>query len=397
MAVKRVILQHFSMKYDYMTKERPNIYQPSRANQPDDSNYERDIIKLHKDSTKAKAAANKAAALANNTSNESVDSGFAYKDTNDLFEEDDHHSSTPYPKYDQNGSQHDNDDEFEPLDDWHSVSDVKPRRARRTDDSANLSEDDDENNPSEQSPECAHGNSHGVLDSIIELKEKLPDTYSCTTMYKNAEDENVPNGANHANQEKGEQQQDTKMGRPKFDPTPAFFKVPLRATAENWRYRKNEDKKQYANNTTNCRSIIQHQQRPVNGNNFSLSRSTYNPTNQQQVNGRFTTDAPIARSEMNSRNWRNECMNNVLSRNCGMSATRAVSSASVIRPGGSGSQRVAGGNSAGPDEYLGFGLSPPSESLMMQRRQRVNSRLSADLGRNDAPIVHTSPVPTASG
>lgn len=31
MAVKRVILQHFSMRYDYMTKERPNIYQPSRT------------------------------------------------------------------------------------------------------------------------------------------------------------------------------------------------------------------------------------------------------------------------------------------------------------------------------------------------------------------------------
>ncbi|XP_055384248.1 probable cyclin-dependent serine/threonine-protein kinase DDB_G0292550 isoform X2 [Condylostylus longicornis] len=32
MAVKRVILQHFSMRYDYMQKERPNIYQPSRTN-----------------------------------------------------------------------------------------------------------------------------------------------------------------------------------------------------------------------------------------------------------------------------------------------------------------------------------------------------------------------------
>lgn len=31
MAVKRVIMQHFSMKYDYMNKERPNIYHPSRA------------------------------------------------------------------------------------------------------------------------------------------------------------------------------------------------------------------------------------------------------------------------------------------------------------------------------------------------------------------------------
>lgn len=31
MAVKRVILQHFSMRYDYITSERPNIYEPSRA------------------------------------------------------------------------------------------------------------------------------------------------------------------------------------------------------------------------------------------------------------------------------------------------------------------------------------------------------------------------------
>lgn len=34
MAVKRVILQHFSMRYDYMNKERPNIYQPQQQ-QPD--------------------------------------------------------------------------------------------------------------------------------------------------------------------------------------------------------------------------------------------------------------------------------------------------------------------------------------------------------------------------
>ncbi|XP_058814034.1 uncharacterized protein LOC131677947 [Topomyia yanbarensis] len=33
MAVKRVILQHFSMRYDYMNKERPNIYQPSVVQQ----------------------------------------------------------------------------------------------------------------------------------------------------------------------------------------------------------------------------------------------------------------------------------------------------------------------------------------------------------------------------
>lgn len=35
MAVKRVIMQHFSMRFDYMSHERPNIYQPSRMD--DDS------------------------------------------------------------------------------------------------------------------------------------------------------------------------------------------------------------------------------------------------------------------------------------------------------------------------------------------------------------------------
>ncbi|XP_055586065.1 serine/threonine-protein kinase DDB_G0283821 [Uranotaenia lowii] len=35
MAVKRVILQHFSMRYDYMNKERPNIYQPSIQQKPE--------------------------------------------------------------------------------------------------------------------------------------------------------------------------------------------------------------------------------------------------------------------------------------------------------------------------------------------------------------------------
>lgn len=45
MAVNRVILQHFSMRYDYMNKERPNIYQPSVVQQnvlaqPEDSSCE---------------------------------------------------------------------------------------------------------------------------------------------------------------------------------------------------------------------------------------------------------------------------------------------------------------------------------------------------------------------
>lgn len=360
------------MKYDYMTKERPNIYQPSLANQPDDSTYEKDIIKLRKDAAKAKAAATKAA-LANNISNESVDSGFAYKDTNDLFEDDDHHSS--YPQYGENISPNNNDDEgFEAISDWDSVSDSKPRRGRCTDDSSADSAAvlvDTDRCPSEKSPQFEQSNSCATLDSIIEIKEILPDTYSCTNMYKKTADDigpqqQKPNGENFG---KSEDQQEIAMSRPRVGPSPSMFKVPLRPAAENWRYRNNEEKKPHVtSNTKNSRSV-----------NVSFSRSTNNPTH-----GRYTSDTPITRNnDTHLRNWRNECTNNVLPRNCGMSASRVSSAARAVGK--------ATGARLDSDEYLGFGLSPPSESLMMQRRQRINSR-SSDSG----PLL-CSPVSTASG
>ncbi|XP_055534250.1 probable serine/threonine-protein kinase fhkE [Wyeomyia smithii] len=57
MAVKRVILQHFSMRYDYMNKERPNIYQPSavklqdvaKSSENDENHCEQTSLKISPD------------------------------------------------------------------------------------------------------------------------------------------------------------------------------------------------------------------------------------------------------------------------------------------------------------------------------------------------------------
>ncbi|XP_032583825.1 serine/threonine-protein kinase PKH2 isoform X2 [Drosophila mojavensis] len=67
MAVKRVILQHFSMRYDYM-KERPNIYQPSQAYKDaySDENYNPKPPAHYVRSRSRNASATSSAVVANN-------------------------------------------------------------------------------------------------------------------------------------------------------------------------------------------------------------------------------------------------------------------------------------------------------------------------------------------
>ncbi|XP_023159816.2 probable serine/threonine-protein kinase MARK-A isoform X2 [Drosophila hydei] len=73
MAVKRVILQHFSMRYDYM-KERPNIYQPSQAYMDaySDENYNpKPPAHFTRSRSQRNASTLSSAAVANNNSNAS--------------------------------------------------------------------------------------------------------------------------------------------------------------------------------------------------------------------------------------------------------------------------------------------------------------------------------------
>jgi serine/threonine protein kinase len=258
MAVKRVILQHFSMKYDYLTKERPNIYQPSRA-------------EFHLGS-----------------GDEDIEVG---EDASDI--------QSSSIKFESNGS----------------------------DTNADTTNDDD---PCHRSNiRSLDTNSSSALDSIIEMKEKLPDTYNIS--YKNAA---------------SAQSNPLLSGR---DSTfndgfyrPNYTNI---RPEENWRNRSNN-------------STIDRFSKNRNYRNFK------NTTNNNHMNyGRYRQQRKGYNSYSNDTrydhvNWRNECMTNSSSRNCGMIAERLL-------------ERRESDTSD-----VGIGLSPPSESLLIQRRLRSGSRSS---------------------
>uniref|UniRef100_A0A1L8DKL5 non-specific serine/threonine protein kinase n=1 Tax=Nyssomyia neivai TaxID=330878 RepID=A0A1L8DKL5_9DIPT len=210
MAVKRVILQHFSMRYDYMTKERPNIYQPS-TNGLEDA---KTTLRQHMDQHQARTSAQGAPVGTSGTQK------FAKEP----------------PK--------------------------------------------------------------GALDSIMELKEKLPEV--------------------RRDSSKNRRKNPTKSGQMVARGIPP---------EENWRYRSSTSADKYPLGFKNYRSF----------------------NNQQYSNNHI-------------RNWRNEC---VFARPCGMS----------VVPSGASRGAHEDDNGTG-GTYIG--LSPPSESILMQRRLRsIASRASS--------------------
>ncbi|XP_055698599.1 MAP kinase-interacting serine/threonine-protein kinase 1 [Phlebotomus papatasi] len=230
MAVKRVILQHFSMRYDYMTKERPNIYQPSKNGLED----AKTTLRQHMDQHQAR------------TSGAGTNSGGVVT-----------FGAGGTGKYG-------------------------------------------------KGLEALCGAPKGALDSIMELKEKLPE-------------------------EKVRREQKSESGIRRKNPTKGGQMVARGIPPEeNWRYRSSTSADKYPLGFRNYRSF----------------------NNQQYSNNHI-------------RNWRNEC---VFARPCGMS---------VVPSGNSG---TAGGSHEDDDHGAGncIGLSPPSESLLMQRRLRsISSRASS--------------------
>ncbi|GAB0095106.1 uncharacterized protein DMENIID0001_104460 [Sergentomyia squamirostris] len=223
MAVKRVILQHFSMRYDYMTKERPNIYQPSKNGLED----AKTTLRQHMDQHQARTNGVTSAGVACN-----VNAGAAKKG--------------------------------------------KGGEALK-----------------------------GALDSIMELKEKLPEAVK-------HQDRVCDTKNRRKNPTKGSGQTSARGIPPE----------------ENWRYRSSTSADKYPIGFRNYRSF----------------------NNQQYSNNHL-------------RNWRNECV----ARPCGMSVVPS-----------NGATGAGGGHDddGGANTYIG--LSPPSESLLMQRRLRsMASRASS--------------------
>lgn len=265
MAVKRVILQHFSMRYDYMTKERPNIYQPSSINcQEENVDY-----KLND----KKVALNK--------------SIMGRSSTNDL--------ESKLNKMSRGGGENE---------------------SRRRDEmnykkSFNRSLD----------------NSGGCLDSIIELKEKLPEIARRQRKLSSCDVKEV----------NGEIKKMNKV-------------IP----EQNWRYRSSSNSADASPTPLGFRNY-----RNFNHHNTIGSR--------HQSNSSSSCESNNSSGGVEIKNWRNECIYSAV-RNCGM-----ISSGDGIA-------------SNDDDDDCIVGLSPPSESILMQRRLR-----------NRASEIMCSPSATASG
>lgn len=272
MAVKRVILQHFSMRYDYMTKERPNIYQPSSINcQEENGDYKKN----------EKVAINK--------------SIMGRSSTNDL--------ESKLNKMSRGGVGGENE-------------------SRRRDEmnykkSFNRSLD----------------NSGGCLDSITELKEKLPEIARRQRKLSNCDVKEV----------NGEIKKLNKI-------------IP----EENWRYRSSSNSADASPSPLGFRNY-----RNFNHHNTVGSRHHSNSSSSCESNN------SCGGNEI--KNWRNECIYSAV-RNCGMIST------------GDGRASINISNDDDDDDDCIVGLSPPSESILMQRRLR-----------NRASEIMCSPSATASG
>ncbi|KAG4080159.1 hypothetical protein HA402_008230 [Bradysia odoriphaga] len=275
MAVKRVILQHFSMKYDYLTKERPNIYQPSRA-------------EFHLGSGDEDIEVGEDASAIQSSSIEFESNGSDTTTTPDATNDDDPVCHRP------NG-----------------------RMAIET-----------------------HSSS-GALDSIIEMKEKLPDTYNIS--YKNAasaQSNPLLSG------------RDSTFNDGYYKPTYTSIRP-----EENWRNRSNNaTSDRYSKNQRNYRNFKNANHNNNNNNHMNNygGAARYRQQRNKGYNNSYNNDD----SKYDHVNWRNECMTNSSSRNCGMIAERLL-------------ERRESDTSD-----IGIGLSPPSESLLIQRRLRSGSRSS---------------------
>lgn len=359
MAVNRVILQHFSMKYDYMTKERPNIYQPS---------------------SRAKFQLGE--------SDDDIEIGIPACET----------TSTYDPLI----------DGVAVVDNDHDKNDIISS-LKSTSLSTTATETNDITSKQQQQQHLYYGNNSTIvgannitantsiisadtnqtsfssngLDSINELKDKL---LLSTYNNKSARDDaavvapkNVSTIASTNKMENG-----------------GFYKTNISnlRPEDNWRYRSTtsssssciDDKmpigfRNYRNFNTNAAFTSSN-----NNNNRSITTTITPWRKQQQISNGFhsshSTKDTVTSNGIQIRNWRNECMTNASSRNCAAAVAAAEQEAALARRDSDASDTSG--------ENVCVGLSPPSESLLMQRRMRLMSRSS------DIPLRGPPPA-TASG
>lgn len=385
------------MKYDYMVKERPNIYQPSRGGFGVEGSTTK--IPPTKPLTASEFVQNNH--LNNDDGDEQPQINYINRvdgldiDSVPNDNDDDDDDNDRYPM---DIERNENDREYR-----FQIDNVNDDGVNGSENAANVIDDDHKldafvpkkqlctNNRRSTSALKPFSSING-LDSIMEIREKLPANVS----------ENVelsPQKLSKDGLKNDDRGIDAPIQRPfqlqlQSQENSLTKKKPIAINErniirpeENWRYRSNSNPIEYNNpirfngyrnfannmnyqntsppsstvnsgNNINNNNINNNNCRKNNNNfNYGIQNRHHQYNNDYQnyaANGKFVRGKHHATAGIDANNWRNECIYNS-TRNCGMSHN-----ADLHR-----------GQSVEMDEdMLSIGLSPPSESLLMQRRMQ---------------------------
>lgn len=379
MAVKRVIMQHFSMKYDYMNKERPNIYHPSRSGLCND-----EFMTSNSSNPNAISSALDSGAIADyreHTNEPTTDNEYISKtiDTNNY---------NSHVGNDENVQPRSSIGSNENIDGKKSVEQQQIQNNRV---SSATSTTTTTNTTTSTTRPFSNSN---ALDSIMEMKEKLPSDKSSASSASSSplKVTQTKDSPRHDSNNKWSYGYSTPQ-------LPANNRTINNSTynirpEENWRYRSSSNSME-SKNQFGFKSFRNFNNNPCNpsANNDAVNGIGCGKGNRNYQNGIYNNQYPHQQQNqyqpinnnkkkgknnsagIDLRNWRNECMYNS-ARNCGMAGNEVT-----VNHHSSDSSDSDG---------MGIGLSPPSESLLMQRRLRMSHRAS-DIGLR-------SPLPaTASG
>jgi len=487
MAVKRVILQHFSMRYDYMTKERPNIYQPSRTDYSvnnsnnvngkphhryNSNNYNVPTATKAGSFKKTSSTSNKAKnqmqrenvvvvvddknctelCLLQNTNIKNTNNDCDIRNnTSNCNNHQYHHHQNRNKNYNNHhmnnhqmqvaGGVYEDEEEYCDRFDGNSTPNsisttptiqnvVNNRKVvsfhdEHDADAENEEDEDDfakDNGIMFSVKRTRDNNASKLLDSITEIKEKLPEveddnnkTANNTTSIKtpftsrkyqsassNDCDDDSENDSDKVQTPKSFCKQANKFrnarqlksSSPKnvynsYNNTNGRFRI---RPEENWRYRSSTSADNHPLGFRNYRAAANnYQPRPNYGTGRNYYGSYSNDTPPMKMFGFYggvtnNSNSGSSGKGIEIRNWRNDCIYSS-ARNCGLQST------------GSGVDHLSNNRSIINDYVdnnsansctMGIGLSPPSESLLMQRRMRMANR-------NAGGIEMRSPPATASG
>lgn len=383
MAVKRVILQHFSMRYDYMTKERPNIYQPSVI-----SDFSNQQCKINNFNSKQSIMGNRSNSNNSNSYFKRINTPLSSNKV-DLV---DGHCNNLYYLEEQLGKD-DYDDDKNAIDLVSSDGDTSDFRGNgyynnhhqqqqknqkdnikdnvTTTDNARdtltklnmLNLNDVVQQQNKKTVETIDKTGGAGVGAGEFKKPILPTNNTMNKKIKSNKNNYLPIVAEKSTGYNSDEDDSDDIVTGEMQPPTTKYRTVKKDTNH-----KRQAFLKQQNNLSNWRSEQKSLERPiVFRNNYrqsgsSMSSPSYHHHNNYNYNVATAAAAPVTATNNEITNWRKECLYSSV-RNCGhMAATSSSSSSSSTTPVTSEYHN---------NKVSGIGLSPPSESLLMQRRMKL--------------------------